>query len=157
MQYCGISCAHGLRVKARSCTKGRRFITCLWYFPWQCMKMTSKLARRHLTSPAPQLFTQPFIEAQIKKYQSSASLAFVRGIHWWPVNSPHKGPVTRKCFHLMTSSWDYRYHWHYATGIQMKFFRLAKNTIESSPMVSNIRKNRTDQSGESGSRLTASG
>ena len=22
----------------------------------------------------------------------------------WPANSPHKGPVTRKCFHLMTSS-----------------------------------------------------
>ena len=38
--------------------------------------------------------------------QSSASLAFVREIHWWPVNSPHKGPVTRKCFHLMTSSFD---------------------------------------------------
>ena len=30
--------------------------------------------------------------------QSSAALAFVRGIHWWPVNSPHKGPVTRKMF-----------------------------------------------------------
>ena len=30
--------------------------------------------------------------------QSSASLAFVRGIHRWPVNSPHKGPVTRKMF-----------------------------------------------------------
>ena len=30
--------------------------------------------------------------------QSSASLAFVRGIHWWPANSPHKGPVTRKMF-----------------------------------------------------------
>ena len=28
--------------------------------------------------------------------QSSASLAFVRGIHRWPVNSPHKWPVTRK-------------------------------------------------------------
>ena len=26
------------------------------------------------------------------------SLAFVRGIHRWPVNSPHKGPVTRKMF-----------------------------------------------------------
>ena len=25
-------------------------------------------------------------------------------IHRCPVNSPHKGPVTRKCFHLMTSS-----------------------------------------------------
>ena len=23
-----------------------------------------------------------------------------------PVHSPHKGPVTRKCFHLMTSSWS---------------------------------------------------
>ena len=30
------------------------------------------------------------------KHQSSASLAFVRGIHRWPVNSPHKGPVMRK-------------------------------------------------------------
>ena len=38
-----------------------------------------------------------FFKAQTKeKYQSSASLAFVRGIHRWPVNSPHKGPVTRK-------------------------------------------------------------
>ena len=31
-----------------------------------------------------------------RKYQSSASLAFVRGIHRWPVNSSHKGPVTQK-------------------------------------------------------------
>ena len=29
---------------------------------------------------------------------SSASLAFVWGIHRGPVNSPHKGPVTRKMF-----------------------------------------------------------
>ena len=29
-------------------------------------------------------------------YQSSASLAFVRGIHRGPVNSPYKWPVTRK-------------------------------------------------------------
>ena len=33
-----------------------------------------------------------------RKHQSSASLAFVRGIHRWPVNSPHKWPVTRKIF-----------------------------------------------------------
>ena len=32
------------------------------------------------------------------KHQSSASLAFVRGIHQWPVNSPRKGPVMRKTF-----------------------------------------------------------
>ena len=37
-----------------------------------------------------------------RKHHSSASLAFVRGIH----RSPHKGSVTRKMFHLMTSSWD---------------------------------------------------
>ena len=30
--------------------------------------------------------------------RSSTSLAFVRGIHRRPVNSPHKGPVTRKMF-----------------------------------------------------------
>ena len=33
-----------------------------------------------------------------RKYQSSASPAFVQGIHRWPVNSPHKCPVTRKMF-----------------------------------------------------------
>ena len=33
-----------------------------------------------------------------RKHQSSASLAFVRGIHRSPLNSPHKGPVTRKMF-----------------------------------------------------------
>ena len=40
-----------------------------------------------------------------RKHKSSTSLAFVVGIQRWPVNSPHKGPVTRKNFHLMTSSW----------------------------------------------------
>ena len=36
---------------------------------------------------------------QIKEnFQSSASLASVREIHRWPVNSPRKGPVTRKMF-----------------------------------------------------------
>ena len=34
--------------------------------------------------------------ADQRKHQSSASLAFMRGIHRWPMNSPHKGPVTRK-------------------------------------------------------------
>ena len=34
--------------------------------------------------------------ADQRKYQSFASLAFVRGIHRSPVDSPHKGPITRK-------------------------------------------------------------
>ena len=33
-----------------------------------------------------------------RKHQSSASVAFVRGFQRWPVNSPHKRPVTRKMF-----------------------------------------------------------
>ena len=33
-----------------------------------------------------------------RKHQSSASLAFVWEIHRWPVNFPHKWPVTRKMF-----------------------------------------------------------
>ena len=33
-----------------------------------------------------------------RKHQSSASLAFEKGIHRSPVNSPHKGPVTLKMF-----------------------------------------------------------
>ena len=33
-----------------------------------------------------------------RKHQSFAPLAFVRGIQWWPVNSLHKWPVTRKMF-----------------------------------------------------------
>ena len=36
--------------------------------------------------------------ADQRKNESSASMGFVRGIHRWPVNSPHKGPVTRKMF-----------------------------------------------------------
>ena len=36
--------------------------------------------------------------ADQRKHQSSASLAFLRGIHRWPVNSPHKGSVTRVFF-----------------------------------------------------------
>ena len=38
--------------------------------------------------------------ANQRKHQSPASLAFVRGIHQGPVNSPHNGPVTRKMFPL---------------------------------------------------------
>ena len=36
--------------------------------------------------------------ADQREHQSSPSLAFVRRIHRWPVNSPHKWPVKRKMF-----------------------------------------------------------
>ena len=55
-----------------------------------------KWARWRFKSPASRLFTQSGEDQ--RKHQSSASLTFVRGIHRWPVNSPHKRPVTRKMF-----------------------------------------------------------
>ena len=44
------------------------------------------------------VYSTVYSGADQRMHQSSASLAFVRGIHRWPVNSPHKGPVTRKMF-----------------------------------------------------------
>ena len=44
------------------------------------------------------VYSAVYSGAEQRKHQSSASLAFVRGIHRRPVNSPHKWPVTRKMF-----------------------------------------------------------
>ena len=44
------------------------------------------------------VYSTVYSGADQRKHQSSASLALVRGIHRWPVNSPHKWPVTRKMF-----------------------------------------------------------
>ena len=50
-----------------------------------------------ITSPTIVYLTVCSDEDQ-RKHQRSASLAFVRVIHRWPGNSPHKWPVTRKMF-----------------------------------------------------------
>ena len=44
------------------------------------------------------VYSTVYSDADQRKHQSSASLAFVRGIHRGPVNSPHKWPITRKMF-----------------------------------------------------------
>ena len=44
------------------------------------------------------VYSTVYSGADQRKHQSSASLAFLRGIHRGPVNSPHKWPVTRKMF-----------------------------------------------------------
>ena len=65
----------------------------------------SPIASQVIMSPiASQIASLAIVYASVwsgvnqRKHQSSASLAFVRGIHHWPVNSPHKWPVTRKMF-----------------------------------------------------------
>ena len=58
--------------------------------------------RKFLYQPRKWLFGQPARNLSVdpcqRKHQRPASLAFVRGFHRWPVNSRHKGPVTRKMF-----------------------------------------------------------
>ena len=44
------------------------------------------------------VYSTVYSDADQRKHQSSASLAFLRGIHRGPVNSPRKWPVTRKMF-----------------------------------------------------------
>ena len=44
------------------------------------------------------VYTNVYSGLDQRKYLSSALLAFVQGIHRWPVNSPRKWPVTRKMF-----------------------------------------------------------
>ena len=44
------------------------------------------------------VYSTVYSGADQRKHQSSASLAFVWGIHRGPVNSPHKWPVRRKMF-----------------------------------------------------------
>ena len=50
-----------------------------------------------ITSPTI-VYSTVYWNADQRKHQSSASLAFVRGIQRWPVNSPHTGPVARNIF-----------------------------------------------------------
>ena len=72
--------------------------------------MTSWWAWRCLKSPASRLFTQSFIQAQIKEN--------IKAPRHWPLcmeftgdrGIPRtKGQLRGKCFHLMTSSWAVRY------------------------------------------------
>ena len=44
------------------------------------------------------VYSTAYWRADQRKHQSSVSLAIVRGIHRWTMNSPHKCSVTRKLF-----------------------------------------------------------
>ena len=50
--------------------------------------------------------------ADQRKHQNSASLAFVRETHRWLVNTPHKGPVTRKMFPFDDVIMNDMHKWH---------------------------------------------
>ena len=70
------------------------------------------------------VYSTAYTGADERKHQSSASLAFVRGIHRWPVNSPHKWPAMRKIFPFQTSSCTVAV----AKLVQWQHFKLTKDT-----------------------------
>ena len=67
------------------------------------------------------VYSTVYSGADQSKHQSSASLAFVRGIHRWPVNSPHKWPVTRKMFPFDDVIMDRDKNGHHSADIAVKF------------------------------------
>ena len=64
----------------------------------------SQWTRWRLKSLASRLFAQPFVQAWIKENVKATrhwplwGESTMRGIHRWPVDSHHKGAVTRKMF-----------------------------------------------------------
>ena len=66
-----------------------------------------------------------------RKHQSSASLAFVGGIHRWPVNSLHKGPVTRTMFPFDDIMFTYCLHGGHADDLRT-FWRFSHTILTRS-------------------------
>ena len=65
------------------------------------------------------VYSTVYSDADARKHQNSAWLAFVRGIYRWPVNSSNKWPVTRKVFPFddVIMNWSHLpielLFWHY--------------------------------------------
>ena len=57
--------------------------------------------------------------ADQRKHQNSASLAFVRGIDRWPVNSPHKWPVMQKIFPFVHSIMTLQFFFKHTSGMMI--------------------------------------
>ena len=69
------------------------------------------------------VYSTVYSDADQRKHQSPASLAFVWGIHRGPVKYPHKWPVTRKMFPFDDVIMVWFFSQYLVNGIlQMEFF-----------------------------------
>ena len=66
------------------------------------------------------VYSTVYSRADQRKHQSSVSQAFVWGIHRWPVNFPHKGPVTRKMFPFDDVIIRYKIHFDVVCSVRVK-------------------------------------
>ena len=78
--------------------KGCHSVTTIWQWPDEHYSDVIMSTMESRITSLTILYSTIYSGANQRKHQSSASLAFVRGIHRSSVNSPHKGPVTRKMF-----------------------------------------------------------
>ena len=94
----------------------RRFIFRLWSLtckypnspllrqlkrPFSCLRIT--LEWHHMSAMVSQIISNLAISSKVCSDQQQIIRAplywlFVRGVHWWPVDSSHIGPVMRKTF-----------------------------------------------------------
>ena len=98
------------------------------------------------------VYSTVYSGAHQSKHQSSASLAFLWGIHRGPVNSPHKLPVTRKMFPfddviMPNISWwlDHRLWWVFshngtAMGNLYVLIHARQNSWTNSGFVGDLRR-----------------
>ena len=104
-----ISFAQSRRTFARSMVLVCDMCTCYDEFRTSHIASVPRNTRHHYTdviidtmtsqiSSLTIVYSTVYSDADQRKHQSSASLAFVRGIHRRLVNSPHKWPVKRKMF-----------------------------------------------------------
>ena len=81
--------------------------TCIWFPTHYADVITTTIASQITNLTV--VYSTVYSDADQRKHQSSASLAFVWGIHrdrWIPRT---KGQLRGKCFNLMTSSWCIQY------------------------------------------------
>ena len=74
-----------------------KFVACLGQLGYPLQWCHNECRASQITSLTI-VYSSVYPGADQRKHQSSTSLAIVRGIHWWPVNSPQKGPVMQKMF-----------------------------------------------------------
>ena len=83
------------------------------------------------------VYSTVYSGADQRKHQLSASLAFVRGIHRWPVISPHKWPVARYMFPfddvIMISLWSNQVVVPWNTDHDMETFSSLLALYEGNP------------------------
>ena len=72
-------------------------LTQIYVTTWHCNDVTMSTMASQITSLTI-VYSTIYSDTDRRKHQSSTSLAFVWGIYRWPMNSPHKGPVTWKMF-----------------------------------------------------------